>query len=207
MSHELGKKSSYYRAIPHQHPAIEKYNFTMGDVHREGMTHGIAPPTLFGILIGRIKSNSIINSRLERFIDKEDVQALVDDYDPLRNYQFIDLESSTSKYNVHQRYPAGMCKKGDALHTDDDRWMIISDIEKTNSQCKIFSGGVLVMSLSKSTLLTVAVAVSEKNPHLGDNISKVNAKKSRQSAVKFFERSNPDDFDYDSLYQTIYDNI
>lgn len=206
MSSNINKKTSYYRAIPNPHPAIEKYNFTMGDVHREGMTHGIAPPTLFGILIGRIKSNSIIDSRLERFIGAEDVKSLRDDYDPLRNYQFIDLETSKNKYNVHQRYPAGMCKRGDALHTDDDRWMIISDIEKTNSQCKIFSGGVLVMSLSKSTLLTVAVSVSEANPNVGE-INKPGVKRGRRSTVKFFERSNPDDFDYDSLYQTIYDNI
>ena len=206
MSSSMKKSDSYYRAIPHPHPVIEKYNFTMGDVHREGMTHGIAPPTLFGILIGRIKSNSIIDSRLERFIDADDVKTLREDYDPLRNYQFIDFKKSRSKYNVHQRYPAGMCKKGDALHTDDDRWMIISDIEKTNSRCKIFSGGVLVMSLSKSTLLTVAVSVSEANPYLGD-IDRIDTKRGKKSAVRFFERSNPDDFDYDSLYQTIYDSI
>lgn len=206
MSSGINKETSYYRAIPNPHPAIEKYNFTMGDVHREGMTHGIAPPTLFGILIGRIKSNSIIDSRLERFIDVEDVKALREDYDPLRNYQFIDLDTSKNQYNVHQRYPAGMCKRGDALHTDDNRWMIISDIEKTNSQCKIFSGGVLVMSLSKSTLLTVAVSVSEANPNVGE-INKPDVKRGKRSTVKFFERSNPDDFDYDSLYQTIYDNI
>ena len=74
MSPDINKESSYYRSIPRPHPAIEKYHFTMADVHREGMTHGIAPPTLFGILIGRIKSNSVIDSRLKLFIDPQDVQ-------------------------------------------------------------------------------------------------------------------------------------
>lgn len=206
MSPDIDKESSYYRAIPRPHPAIEKYHFTMADIHREGMTHGIAPPTLFGILIGRIKSNSVIDSRLKLFIDPQDVQSLHDDYDPLRNYQFVNTDKDRNKYVVHQRYPAGMCKKGDSIHTDDDRWMILSDVEKTNSQCKFFSGGVLVMSLSKSTLLTVAVAVSEKNPHVGENPLPTKDK-GTPSTVKFFERSNPDDFDYNELYQTIYDNI
>lgn len=203
---KFGKDPSYYKPIPSPHPAIEKYNFTMEDVHREGMNHGIAPPTLFGILIGRIKSNGFIDSRMERFIDPEDVRALKEDYDPLRHYQFFDEDESKGLYTVNQRYPAGMCKKGDCLHTDDDRWIIISDIEKTNSTCRIFSGGALVATVSKSTLLTVAVAAREKNPYVGKKLKKV-GKKKPYPTVKFFERDHPDDFDYNDLYQTIYDSL
>lgn len=206
MSPDTNSKSSFYRPLPNPHPAIEKYSFTMADVHRNGMTYGIAPPTLFGILIGRIKSNVIIDSRLEKFLDKEDVAALNEDYNPLRHFQFIDLENSRNRYSVSQRYPVGLCKKGDGLRTDDGRWMIISDIEKTNAKVKIFSGGALVFSISKSTLLTVAVAAKENNPHLG-TVEKTTGEKTRKSTVKFFESNNPDEFDYDQLYQNIYNQL
>lgn len=198
--------SSYYRALPHPHPAVEKYHFTMSDIHREGMTHGIAPPTLFGILIGRVLSNDVIDARLKKFIAPEDVDALRNDYNPMRNYQFVDTESGRNKYDVHQRYPAGMLKKGDALHTDDNRWMIVSDVERTNSQIKIFSGDAFVCSLLKHTMLTVAVSVSTANPYLGD-IAKVKRDTNIQSTVQFFEQNNPGDFNYESLYDTIYDSI
>ena len=206
MSLDIEKDKSYYRPLPNPHPAVEKYHFSMADIHRHGMTYGIAPPTLFGILIGRIKSNVIIDSQMEKFLNKEDVQALNDDYDPLRHFQFIDLENSRNKYSVSQRYPAGMCKKGDGLRTDDGRWMIISDIEKTNTMVKIFSGGALVLSMSKSTLLTVAVAHRTYRPYLGD-VEKATKKKTKKSTTKFFEEYKPDDFDYDEVYQTIYDQL
>lgn len=206
MSSLLDRDDSYFRALPHPHPAIEKYHFTMADIHQLGMTYGLAPPTLFGILIGRIKSNEIIDLRLEKFLDREDVAALREDYDPLRHFQFVDLDNSRNMYHVQQRYPAGLCKKGDGLHTHDGRWIIINDVERTNTTVRFFSGNALLTTMSKSILLTVAVSTSVVHPNVGD-IERAMGRKSRKSTVKFFENETKGDFSYDQLYKSIYDSL
>lgn len=204
-------KNNYHQPLPYPHPAIEKYHFTIGDVHHHAITLGLAPPTLFGILIGRIATNSVINDRLSIILSDDDIRALEDDYNPLRHYAVVDdKDCYHDAYTVYQNYPAGMIQPRDGIHIDTGQWIIISHVDMLEHTIRLYSRGVVVMTLYRATMMTVAVyqRVTDTNlPPQAATYSGVSPKSIQDSKEKFFGHATQDRFDYDELYRTIKSTI
>lgn len=197
--------SNHSAPLPCPHPVMKKYGFTIGDVHRMSLTLGIAPPTLFGILTGRILSNDILDGYIKKVVEPEDVDALRRDYNPLRHYQLLG-EEYKDRYAVFQGYFAGKLRRGDAVLTDDDRWILISGVEPDGNMVRVFSRGVLVVSLRKNMMVTAAIMNGKPGSPVRVPLKSENDE-TRETNEDFFASINPGERPFNDIYQEIRSTI
>ena len=186
--------------IDNIHPALKKYNITFGDIRRISHDIGIAPPTLFGIVTGITRGDGSITRRLITFFDADDIEELNREYNPYRNMSFLSQEG-VEKYDVRQHFLAGMLEPGNAIKTDDDRWVVISGVEKTQSSIRIFSGGFFLATLHKESRLTVALP-SEGNV-VDDPKEDIVRRGSFKSTREVFDGDIGDTSDFYNIYRDI----
>lgn len=200
----LKRKEYSGKPVPLPHPVMEKYHWTMGDIYYYSIAIGVAPPVLFGIVTGRIRSNTVINEQLSTIIDAGDVQSMMEDYDPYRHMKFIDSIRDT--VTIRQRYLVSLLQPGDAIKTDDGRWLVVSHVTEKKKICHIFSSNVYVATLRKDSMITVAIGAcdvhnSSQTPY---SIDKVHIKNARK---KFFSSHFDGNYDFKELYNDIMRNI
>ena len=184
------------------HPVMRKYHLSFGDIRRYSHDIGVAPPVLFGIVTGTTLGGEEIKRRLGAIFDIQDVQKLYDDYNPYRHMLFVGDEN-IAQYNVFHNRIASLIEPGDAIRTDDNRWLIITDIQISKRSILLFSQGFFVARIHKDSRLIMATPVNDKG---AENMDDTQAKKRWSVSIgtqDFFEGGVPQDENFATLYRDI----
>ena len=142
MAKKIGKKD-YAQLVSGLHPAVSHHAWTYRDIITMSVMSGVDPQTFTGVVTGMMRPHEFIIKAMKKVIPPDEVDNIVNDYNPLRNFVIIDNQRAIflkRKVRVLDHYAAHMLQKGDALKMDTGDWIVVTDIQKDNKNMVIYSG-------------------------------------------------------------------